>query len=383
MKLVLYTDSLGAGGSQRQLCLLASQLREFGHRVLVLTYNCGSVEDRVFFEQWLAERGIEHKRTRSVPRWQRPLALRCALVEEQPDAVLAFQDVPNLYAEVAGLSGREWGLVVSERSAIPGSQRGLFRLMRLFHVLADEVTTNSQTNQGIMTQAWTWLGARVHVIYNAVDLAHFVPMKTELLPTEVGLRPLRLVVLASHQRLKNLLNVLRALVQLRDRVPVHLRWYGGVGKDRAPLREGEAFIQAHGLGGSVELLAPTTGPREAYWGSDAVLLASWFEGCSNVIGEAMACAKPVLASAVSDNPLIVGDGVSGYLFDPHSPAAIAASIERLAALSPAERRAMGLAGRRRAEALFDPVGCARRYEGLLAGAACGRRGASQRVARGH
>jgi glycosyltransferase involved in cell wall biosynthesis len=76
---------------------------------------------------------------------------------------------------------------------------------------------------------------------------------------------------------------------------------------------------------------------------------------------------------VSDNPLIVEDGVSGFLFDPHSPDAIAASISRLAELDFESRRAIGMAGRRRAESLFTPESCARRYEELLACAADARR----------
>jgi len=144
-----------------------------------------------------------------------------------------------------------------------------------------------------------------------------------------------------------------------------LRWYGGTRADKAPLHDGIDFILANGLGAGVELLPPTPDPRQAYWGSDAMLLASWFEGCPNVICEAMACGKPVLAGAVSDNPLIVEDGVSGFLFDPFSPEAIAASIEQFARLDPGRRHAMGMAGRRRAEVLFDPGKCARRYEDLL------------------
>lgn len=46
-----------------------------------------------------------------------------------------------------------------------------------------------------------------------------------------------------------------------------------------------------------------------------------------MICEAMAYGKPVLASAVSDNPRIVEDGVSGFLFDTSSPDAIAPTSE--------------------------------------------------------
>jgi glycosyltransferase involved in cell wall biosynthesis len=123
------------------------------------------------------------------------------------------------------------------------------------------------------------------------------------------------------------------------------------------------------------LLPATRDPRQAYWDSDAVLLASWYEGCPNVICEAMACGKPVLASAVSDNPLIVEDGVTGLLFDPRSPGDIAEAIEEFAAMSLERRHTMGVAGRRRAETFFDLDSCSRQYEELLASASL-KRGAS-------
>ena len=68
----------------------------------------------------------------------------------------------------------------------------------------------------------------------------------------------------------------------------------------------------------------------------------------------MACGVPVLASRVSDIPLLVEDGRTGLLFDPGSARDIADAMVRFADL-PAEARArMGLEGRRRAEAMLPP-----------------------------
>ena len=313
--------------------------------------------------------GIAVHQLRPVQRWRRPLELRRFLTKSAPDAVLAFQEAPSFYAELAGIVGRRWGLVVSERRAEPGSHRGVLGWIRIAHRWADAVTANSAANRALIRLSPGSRDLDVHVIYNAVNLKHFVPASIGLPIASPNLSPLRLVVLASHQRHKNLRNVLEAILHLRGQVAVQLGWYGGPRTDRAPLRDGEEFIRANGLGAEVALLPAIRDPRQAYWASDAVLLASFSEGCPNVICEAMACGKPVLASAVSDNPLIIEDGVSGFLLEPHSPAAIAASIAKFAQLSSERRQAMGAAGRRRAEALFDPEGCAKSYEALLAASA--------------
>jgi starch synthase len=67
--------------------------------------------------------------------------------------------------------------------------------------------------------------------------------------------------------------------------------------------------------------------------------------------EAMACAKPVVASNVGGVPEIVLDGETGLLFPGEDVPALARTLEGL--LSDPERAtAMGCAGRARAEALF-------------------------------
>ena len=369
MNLVLFTDSLGSGGAQRQLCLLASEFQKLGHTTTLLTYNSGLGGDGEFFGPWLDARSITHEQLRLVSRWRRPMELHRALSSLAPDAVLAFQEAPSLYAELAGLAGRRWGLVVSERNARPQSNEGFHGIMRIAHRSADGVATNSQANRALIKLSPGCGRVDVHVIYNAVNMQSFIPAPKGPEPISFDRHPLKIVVLARHERQKNLLGVLKALLHLRGQVPVQLRWYGGTRADRAPFEEGERFISENKMGAEVQLLPPTQDARQAYWESDAVLLASWYEGCPNVICEAMACGKPVLVSAVSDNPLIVQDGVTGLLFDPNSPAAIAETISRFAALDLEKRQAMGSEGRRRAEALFDPIVCARRYEELLSDAA--------------
>ena len=105
------------------------------------------------------------------------------------------------------------------------------------------------------------------------------------------------------------------------------------------------------------------------------------EGTPNVIGEAMACGVPVLASRVSDIPLLVEDGRTGLLFDPGSARDIADAMVRFADL-PAEARArMGLEGRRRAEAMLSPETMIGSFIRLMTRLIRDRRGAREPEAR--
>lgn len=63
--------------------------------------------------------------------------------------------------------------------------------------------------------------------------------------------------------------------------------------------------------------------------ADVFVLPSFTEGFSNVIMEAYAVKRPVIASTVGGNPEIVTDGVTGYLFDPRDVESLSEKISTL------------------------------------------------------
>jgi glycosyltransferase involved in cell wall biosynthesis len=104
--------------------------------------------------------------------------------------------------------------------------------------------------------------------------------------------------------------------------------------------------------------------------ADAVVLPSLFEGFPNVLLEAMASGLPAVATAVGDVPSLIEEGVTGFLVPSGDAAALALALERLHALGPEARRAMGRAARAQVEARHQLEGVAARhltlYESLLA-----------------
>lgn len=93
--------------------------------------------------------------------------------------------------------------------------------------------------------------------------------------------------------------------------------------------------------------------RPFYAMSGCVVLPSYHEGMSNVLLEAASSGRPLITSAIPGCMEAVEDGVSGYLCESRNAEALLTSLRRFAQLTPEERRDMGLAGRRRMEALFD------------------------------
>lgn len=93
--------------------------------------------------------------------------------------------------------------------------------------------------------------------------------------------------------------------------------------------------------------------KSFYAMSGCVVLPSYHEGMSNVLLEAASSGRPLITSAIPGCMEAVEDGVSGYLCESRNAEALLLSLRRFARLTPEERRDMGLAGRRRMEALFD------------------------------
>ncbi|MFC1570491.1 glycosyltransferase family 4 protein [Candidatus Omnitrophota bacterium] len=85
---------------------------------------------------------------------------------------------------------------------------------------------------------------------------------------------------------------------------------------------------------------------------DLFVLSSVSEGFGRSAAEAMACGKAVVATKVGGLQEVVDDGISGFLVPPKDPAALSKAI--IALLKDKEKsQRMGMAGRKRAEELFD------------------------------
>ncbi|MGD0381901.1 MAG: glycosyltransferase family 4 protein [Thermoguttaceae bacterium] len=363
-------DDLGAGGAQRQLCTLAVLLKQLGMDVSMLVYH-----PKDFYLPIIQQGEIEYKCIEDPSIPQRFLSLRRELRRGNQDVVLAFLPSPVLYAEFASIPTRKWGLVVSERSAEPGSQRGWRSWFRFGHLMADYITANSHTNRLMIEKSVPALKGRVITVYNSVDFDLFSPGKPAVREDK---NRLRFVVAAKFRALKNPVLLMEAFALVKRKEPLlnlSLDWYGTPPGKTAPLEDHVAYkkvidsIDKYSLQDCIKLRPPILFIADIYRNADAVILPSFYEGLSNVVCEAMACGRPVLMSNVSDAGNQVRQGYNGILFDPSSVADIANSILHFADLTQSEKDLMGRHGREMAEQMFDPSLVAAKYAEILSAAA--------------
>lgn len=145
---------------------------------------------------------------------------------------------------------------------------------------------------------------------------------------------------------KNLAGLVKAYAAYRRQVaePMPLILGGGRGwKDQEVFN----LVERLDLKEHVRFPGYIPGDDLASWYSAATafIYPSRYEGFGLPVAEAMACGTPVITSAVSSLPEVVGE--TGLLVDPDDEAALAAAITRLASDSDL-RRTLSLAGQERA-----------------------------------
>jgi glycosyltransferase involved in cell wall biosynthesis len=181
-----------------------------------------------------------------------------------------------------------------------------------------------------LVDALIHLGApadRAVLLPNGVDRAVFCPAGRVEARRALGLaESARIVVyVGSLEPEKGLRELASALSILPNGEPVHVVLVGE-GTLEEELRQRAALLA--GSGRRMLLVGPQTlaGVARYLAASDVLTLPSWAEGTPNVVLEALAVGRPVVASRVGGIPDAIVEGVTGLLVEPHDPGALAVAL---------------------------------------------------------
>jgi glycosyltransferase involved in cell wall biosynthesis len=287
--------------------------------------------------------------------------LASALRRQGPDLVQSFLFHANVAARLAApWAGGPWvigGLRVAERR-----KRWHLAVDRLTAPLASGAVCVSEGVRRFSREAGGWRDDRLTVIPNAVDVAPFD--SAVAVPREsLGVPPGAFLTLYVGR-----LNVQKALPVLLDAAELVIAsrpdWHlalAGDGPEHDWLRSRLATSPA--LAAKVHPLGPRGDVPGLLKTADLLVLPSLWEGMPNVVLEAMAARRAVVATAVEGTEDLVIPGETGWLIPPGDAPALSAAL--LAAASDPERlRRMGEAARGRVEVFHSPEQTVRAYERL-------------------
>jgi glycosyltransferase involved in cell wall biosynthesis len=308
MNFIFFIDSLGSGGAQRQMVELAKGFKELGHEVSFLTYH-----NINFFKSELDKHNIPLKTIIEPNYVIRLFKIRKAIRIHQPDGVLSFLQAANFMATFAGFPNRNWKLVVGERSANPAILNNFkLKFYRKAHFFTDYVVGNSNANIELVKKIIPRFSEKkIKVIYNLVEAS------AKLNSFRSKKEKVSIVIAASYRPVKNLDGLIEAIKSLPNelRIKLQINWYGHIVEDNYYYQSQQKKIKDYNLDKIIFLNDNTEQIYQKYDQADFVALFSHYEGFPNAICEAMAMAKPVIVSKVSDIPLFIKENENGFLCD--------------------------------------------------------------------
>ena len=348
-RLLLVTDEMEIGGTQRQIVTLA---RALAGRLLA--------PEVVYFRERSAL--VDELEAAAVPVW-------CVPKRARIDPLFALRLARLFRARRAALvhcfsfSGELWGalatrltprarLVTSIRGTYEWYSRAQWRVKRWTARRSFAVVANSRAGAAYAEQKLAMAAGSIEVVYNGVQFRPVQPAtRRDEARRALGLDGDTVLAVFAGRLVdhKNVDSLLDAFARVPRSGPQLRLLVAGDGPLRAQL---EARVVELGLSDRVRLLGMRNDVRDLVLAGDFLVLPSLREGLSNVLLEAMAEARAVIASRVGGNVEIVEDGCTGLLYPSDDRAALAAAIHRLAA-DPLLRERLGCAGRRRAEELFS------------------------------
>lgn len=241
-------------------------------------------------------------------------------------------------------------------------RRNLYR--RLGLGAAYRLVVPSERLEKIAREAWRTVPVRIP---NGVPVARFAkPPETGAIPG-FERQPGEVVIgtVAGLRAVKNLPRLVRAFATMAH-VDARLVIVGeGPESERIA-----AEARARGVGPRLLMPGFLSDPARWIGHFDIFALSSDSEQFPISLVEAMAAGLPAVATQVGDVPGIVSDDNRPLIVEPGDEDAFAAALDSLSD-RPDLRRAIGLANRERAAALFDEKAMIARY-GLLYGEAIGR-----------
>jgi len=322
--------SLNRGGAEAALYSLLKGRESLRSRAIVISLSSGGI-----FQERIKKLGVEVRSLGMGIRIPNPYALlqlRKLIQHYQPTLCHGWM-YHGIFAALLA-SGRR-PLVASVHHALHDLQGERFRTRQLIFALArasrrmDRIIYCAEASRR-QHEAIGYDPTKSVVLPNGFDCSWLRPVpdarswlrSTLKLPAEAKI----IGHLGRYHSVKNHVGLLESFARISSRYPsAHLAMAGaGVDGSNHILR---SAIGRLGLEGRAHLLGERDDVPELLSGFDILANASHSEAFPNVLGEAMACAVPCVATDVGDSAAIIGE--TGLVAPPRDPEALATALSVL------------------------------------------------------
>jgi glycosyltransferase involved in cell wall biosynthesis len=271
----------------------------------------------------------------------------------KPILIHAFMFHADICSRVFGrLSGVPIIITSLRNENIGGSRRE--KLLGMTDRWVDRVTAVSESVAQVQVERGSCSRDKLVVIPNGVELENFNPPSTgtfSRLRQSLGLHDHDRIILCVGrlEQQKNYPLLIRAFAELAPRYTHSKLLIVGEGHMQDDLLQLARELEIHNrvlLPGRIDEIIPI------YYLAELFAITSDWEGMPNVVLEAMAAARPIVATSVGALTEMIEDGQGGLLVPAGHYQAMVEAIERIFSMPEIERAAMGLQARLRVEQSF-------------------------------
>ncbi len=293
--------------------------------------------------------------------WRGMARIVGALRAERPAVVHGYLLRGNFFAATSAKLAGGYAVVTSKRGLHTPNGLAERAAVRVSNALSAVVTGNAPAVLEFTRAQEGRVRAPMVMIPSGIDTHAFDPDRVGDLREElnIGSAPTFGSAITLRPR-KGFRMLFEAFALLRREIPNARLVVAGV--DRLT-GEPERVAETLQIGDGLVLLGRRDDMPAVIATCDVFVLPSESEGMSNAVLEAMAMRRPVVVTAVGGNPVVVEEGVSGYLVDYPDAGAMAARVGELLR-DPQRRRAMGEAARKRVLERYSARGMVAQMEDL-------------------
>ncbi len=316
MKILYCIPTLGNGGAERQLSYLAGELQRTGHEIHIASSRGGPNLDRLMSD------GVHCHHVGGVSNRDPMIFLRLMRLMRRlrPDVVQTILAPMDIMGGAAALITRTpW--ILKESSSARLYADGLRQKFRsALGRRADRIVSNSAGGDAYWQSV---RGAPRCVIRNAIPFAEIDRAASGFKSGVARGNEEKVVLFAGRlDSGKNVRTLILSLAEIAHEVPF-IALVCGDGPRRQSL---ERLARKLGIAHRVVFTGYVSNVWTLMKGADAFVSLSRFEGCPNVVIEAMACGCPLVLSDIPAHREIL-DGKAASFVDPDDPAEAAKAIK--------------------------------------------------------
>lgn len=329
--------SLGSGGAERVVSLLANKMSEHGHQIEIICLKFNDV-----YYQLDSRVKVTFAMQHTKNRFSEIFWLRNYIKKQEPDVVIPFTEGVYCFTILA-LLGTGIPIIASERldPAVMSLPRKI--LKRLLLPYADWLVVQTESIKAYFPKR---IQKKTSVIYNPVndevfenprmdsrvqsskrkradsydhsghDFCHNSSKQTSLTdliaPKIQSSKQNRIISVARLYPQKNQKMMIEAFARIADEFPDWQLVIFGEGPLRAEL---ESLVSSFKLEGRVLLPGRTEHVIEELRKSKIFCLSSDYEGMSNSMIEAICVGLPIITTKVSGTEELITNGENGYVVD--------------------------------------------------------------------